>query len=147
MNRRQNIIDLYFNSIKGFNEIESQPKDFGTGDLLYSSEIHTLVAIGKFPGCNLTELSEHLNITKGGASKFVKKLLEKDLIIKERMPDNRKEILFRLTEQGEVAFAGHEAFSERRFGDVLDKLSQLSETDVMVIEDFMKTLNHMINRH
>jgi hypothetical protein len=59
MERRDRIINLYFKSIKQFNEIESQPRDFGTGDLLYSSEIHTLEAVGKYPDSNLIRSSEY----------------------------------------------------------------------------------------
>ena len=76
----EKIIKLYFKSIKGFNEFESLPRDFGTGDLLYSSEIHTLQAIGNNSNINLTELAEILDISKSGTSKFVKKLLDKNLI-------------------------------------------------------------------
>lgn len=147
MNKSQKIINLYFSSIKKFNEIESQPRDFGTGDLLYSSEIHTLEAIGKYPGSNLTELSEKLNITKGGTSKFVKKLLAKDLIVKESLADNKKETFYRLTSKGEVAYKGHQEFSLARFGDILQRLSELSLKEANVIEEFLEDLNEIINRH
>lgn len=101
----ENIIKLYFKSLKAFNEFESIPRDFGTGgDMLYSSEIHTLQAIGRNANINLTELAEKLDISKSGASKFVLKLLEKDLITKNKLINNKKEVVFNLTEKGLIAF-------------------------------------------
>ena len=70
------IIKLYFETVRGFNELEKNPRDFGTGDLLYSSEIHTIQQIGYHESINLTMLAEKLGISKSGTSKHIKKLLE-----------------------------------------------------------------------
>jgi DNA-binding MarR family transcriptional regulator len=145
MKNYQKVIDKYFESVKNFNEFERNPRDFGTGDLLYSSEIHTLVAIGNKGSLNLTELSYDLDITKGGTSKFVKKLLEKELIIKEKLHDNRKETFFRLTDRGVIAYEGHEVFSREMFGDIIDNLSELSEGELNTLSGFLESLNNSIN--
>ncbi len=147
MNKNQRIIDLYFKSIKKFNEIEKTPRDFGTGDLLYSSEIHTLEAIGNRPGSNLTELSEKLDITKGATSKFIKKLISKDLIVKKMMPDNKKETLYWLTSKGEIAYNGHKKFSNEKFGRIFEMLSDLSKNDSEMLEEFLTGLNDTIDKH
>ncbi|QUI24941.1 MarR family transcriptional regulator [Vallitalea pronyensis] len=140
----QNVIKLYFKSVKMFNELESIPRDFGTGDLLYSSEIHTLVAIGNHPDVNLTELANILDITKGGASKFVKKLLEKALINKKSLATNKKEVLFELTEKGRVAFHGHEKFSQDVFGDIYSTLSAMDASEIKFLESFLHDLNAIL---
>jgi DNA-binding MarR family transcriptional regulator len=145
MKNYQKVINQYFKSVRNFNEFESKPRDFGTGDLLYSSEIHTLVAIGNKGSLNLTELSRDLEITKGGTSKFVKKLLEKELIIKEKLYDNRKETFFRLTDRGAIAYEGHEVFSREMFGDIIDNLSELSEGEIDTLGGFLELLNNVIN--
>lgn len=146
MKDKQNIINLYLKSVEKFNELQSIPKDFGTGDLLYSSEIHTLVAIGDVPGCNLTELAAHMDITKGGAAKFVKKLMMKGLIVKERLPNNRKETIYRLTETGAMAYEGHKEYSRNMFGEIIDLLESMSLEEQTVLETFLGQLNQVINR-
>ena len=40
-----------------FNALEKIPMDYGTGELLYRSEVNTLVAIGKHKRTNVTELA------------------------------------------------------------------------------------------
>ncbi len=147
MDNKQKIINLYFKSIARFNEIESTPKDFGTGDLLFSSEIHTLVSVGDNPGANLTELSEKMDITKGATSKFLKKLLDKELIVKKKLPDNQKETLYWLTSKGKIAYDGHAKFSKEKFGDIFKMLSELTENESETIKIFLEKLNRIINRH
>jgi DNA-binding MarR family transcriptional regulator len=140
MKKFENIIHLYFKSVRGFNEIESIPRDFGTGDKLYSSEIHTLKVIGDNSSINLTELAEKLDISKSGTSKFVKKLLVKNLITKSKQLSNRKEVIFNLTEKGLIAYEGHETFSKKMFGSIYNILSQHDEEQIDFLESFLLEL-------
>ena len=145
MNSFEHIIKLYFKSIKFMEVIESTPRDFGTGDLLYSSTIHTLVAIGKHPGCNLTELASDLDITKGGAGKFVRKLISKELIVKTQLPNNKKEVIFNMTNKGKIAYTRHERFEQLRFGEIFETLDSMDIRDVKVLEDFLTKLNKILD--
>ena len=144
MKSYNNIIRLYFSSLKSFDEIEKTPKDFGTGDLLYGSEIHTVVAIGENPGSNMTEIARIMDITKGGVQKFTKKLLAKDLIYKTRLPDNKKEVIYGLTKKGNIAFKMHEEFEQRRFGKIYDVMDAMEEKELKVLENFLIKLNEIL---
>jgi hypothetical protein len=53
---RKSILDMIYASHLYLQKLESTPRDYGTGDLLYSSAIHTVAAVAKSPGCNLTQL-------------------------------------------------------------------------------------------
>ncbi|QOR35191.1 MarR family transcriptional regulator [Clostridium sp. 'deep sea'] len=140
MKTYESIIKLYFKSVREFNEFESTPRDFGTGDLLYSSEIHTLQAIGNNSSINLTELADKLDISKSGTSKFVRKLLDKGLITKSKHVGNKKEVVFNLTEKGLVAYLGHEAFSNETFDSIYKVLSCLNENQADFLESFLRNL-------
>lgn len=146
MNEYKRITELYFKSIKGFNEFESIPRDFGSGDLLYSSEIHTLQAIGNNENINLTELAIILDISKSGTSKFVKKLLDKDLITKSKNSGNKKEVVFNLTEKGKKAYFGHEVFSKKTFTPIHKILSSLSKNEMDILESFLYDLNSEVEK-
>ncbi len=110
------------------------------GDMLYSSEIHTLQAIGRNANINLTELAEKLDISKSGASKFVLKLLEKDLITKNKLINNKKEVVFNLTEKGLIAFFGHEKFDKEVFDSIYQVLTRLDEKQIEFIESFFNEI-------
>ncbi len=134
------IADLMFGVHNRFTALESTPKDFGTGDLLYATEIHTIVVIGGNPNSNLTELAELLGVSKSSVSKFVKKLLEKEYIVKTQAPENRKEVFFELTERGWTAYRGHETFSDRLFGKVYGILRKGEDGDALVVRRFLEVL-------
>ncbi|WP_186430491.1 MarR family transcriptional regulator [Clostridium sp. BSD9I1] len=72
------------------------------------SEVHYIECIGRNVDSNVTKLAESLYMTRGAISKMTKKLIEKGIIQSYRKPDNKKEIYFRLTEQGQRIFKVHE---------------------------------------
>jgi len=56
----------------------------------------------------VTKLAESFYMTRGAISKLTKKLIEKGLIESYQKSDNKKEIYFRLTQQGKVIYQIHE---------------------------------------
>jgi DNA-binding MarR family transcriptional regulator len=140
MKSYENVITLYFKSLEAFNEFEGIPRKFGTEDLLYHSEIHTLQDIGRYPNINLTELSKRLNISKSGTSKFISKLLKKNLITKNKLLNNQKEVVLNLTDKGIVAYNAHHKFSEITFKSIYNLLSRLDDDQIEFLESFLKNL-------
>ncbi|MDR6550662.1 MarR family transcriptional regulator [Paenibacillus qinlingensis] len=82
-----------------------------------SSEVHCIEYIDKNPDSNVTQLAESFYMTRGAISKLTKKLIEKGLIESYQKSDNKKEIYFRLTEQGkevnQIHNDLHKEFQER----------------------------------
>ncbi|MTK63496.1 MAG: MarR family transcriptional regulator [Methanobacterium sp.] len=96
---------MYFIRVnKKFQKFEKNPIEFGEGKKLYPSEIHILDAVGNGVGNNVTVLSQKFGITKGAVSQVVNKLHEKNLIKKEKMDGNAKEVKLTLTRHGRNAF-------------------------------------------
>ncbi|MFC3746595.1 MarR family transcriptional regulator [Paenibacillus sp. GCM10012306] len=75
---------------------------------LKSSEVHCIEYIEKNADSNVTKLAESFYMTRGAISKITQKLLKKGLIESYQKSDNKKEIYFRLTEQGRVIYNIHE---------------------------------------
>lgn len=98
------------------------------------SEIHCIEYVGENEDTNVTKLAESFYMTRGAASKITKKLMEKDLISSYQKPDNKKEIYFRLTEEGKNIYHLHEnlhkEFQERDKA-VFDPLTD-KEYDIML---------------
>lgn len=72
------------------------------------SEVHCIEYIGRHVDSNVTKLAESFYMTSGAISKLTKKLIKKGLIESYQKPDNKKEIYFRLTEQGKLIDKIHE---------------------------------------
>ncbi|CEO20427.1 MarR family transcriptional regulator [Paraclostridium sordellii] len=73
-----------------------------------SSEVHCIEYIGSNVDTNVTKLAEYFYMTRGAMSKLTKKLIKKGVIESYQKPDNKKEIYFRLTEQGKEVYKIHE---------------------------------------
>ncbi|WP_438444453.1 MarR family transcriptional regulator [Gorillibacterium sp. sgz5001074] len=107
MNREDQVImgfrDL-FNKMVWLNKGKMEDRLKG----VTSSEVHCIEYIGNHIDSNVTKLAESFYMTSGAISKMTKKLIQKDLIQSYQKPDNKKEIYFRLTEQGQEIFRIHE---------------------------------------
>ena len=71
--------------------------------------LHVLDAIGRLEPVNGITISKQFGIPKGSVSKVTRKLAAKNLIVTEAIPNNKKEILFRMTSLGKEIFDVHRA--------------------------------------
>lgn len=62
-NELQTLIDLFLKILHLYSVIGRKPKDYGTGDLLYFTEIHTITMVGKNNEINMTRLAEIMGVT------------------------------------------------------------------------------------
>lgn len=101
--------------VERFNKQHKKGHDFGSGDLLFPSEIHTIQAIGDHKNINITDLAVALKVTKPTISERAKKLERLDLIQRQEAVDNMKMVILHLTVQGWIAYKGHEAHHKKMF--------------------------------
>ncbi|MFV0504249.1 MAG: MarR family transcriptional regulator [Lachnospirales bacterium] len=73
----------------------------------YPSEVHCAEYIGENVDSNVTQLAESFYMTKSAISKLTKKMINKGLIESYQKSNNKKEIYFRLTAQGEKIYKIH----------------------------------------
>jgi DNA-binding MarR family transcriptional regulator len=124
---------------------ESLPRDFGTGDQLFPSEIHTLCVIGSLPGTRITDLSVRLGVTKGAVSRIAKKMEEKGLIEKYQEYGNDKEIRLRLTSTGKKAYLGHEEYHTKAFGQIQKEMEKLTREQAVFLFRFLSMMEDVID--
>jgi DNA-binding MarR family transcriptional regulator len=75
--------------------------------------LRVIDAIGRMEPVNGATLSERYHIPKGTVSKITRRLIAQELVGTERLPNNRKELLFRLTPLGRDLFDLHRMFDEQ----------------------------------
>ena len=113
-NELQTLIDLFLKILHLYSVIGRKPKDYGTGDLLYFTEIHTITMVGKNKEINMTRLAEIMGVTKGAISQTIRKLVHKNLILKSNST-NKKEFNLKLSEKGKIVYKGQESFQKELF--------------------------------
>lgn len=144
--KRISLLDRIHSAHRWLQTLESRPRDYGTGDMLYSADIHTIVAVSQQRGCNLTELAEALGVSKPAAFKFVRKLTRLNYLLKAPSPQSGRELVLRLTPKGESAVIAHRNFEKRTFGPLRAVEEKLSANDHAVVTRFLVDLQHVIDR-
>lgn len=71
------------------------------------SEVHCMECIGENEDSNVTKLATTLYMTTSAISKLTKKLIKKGFIESYKKEDNKKEVYFRLTEEGKKVYKVH----------------------------------------
>lgn len=105
------------------------------------SETHCIDFIGRLELPNVTKIAEHMGMTRGAISKMTKKLSAKGLIEKYTLETNKKEIYFRLTEQGQLLFDEHEKRHKRWEKRDMEFLERYPKEEVLILNRFMKEFN------
>lgn len=82
------------------------PRDYGTGELLYMSEVEIIRELGHSDGITLSELSAKLGVNKATLSPIVNKLERRAYLSKTPSPHNAKYKMLSLTEKGLKAVEG-----------------------------------------
>ncbi|KOF58175.1 MULTISPECIES: MarR family transcriptional regulator [Clostridium] len=77
------------------------------------SEVHYIECIGRNVDSNVTKLAESLYMTRGAISKITKKLIKKGSIESYQKSNNKKEIYFRLTKEGQRIYKLHEKLHKK----------------------------------
>ncbi|MBM7833179.1 MarR family transcriptional regulator [Clostridium sardiniense] len=114
------------------------------------SEVHCIEYIGRNIDSNVTKLAESFFMTRGAISKLTKKLIEKGLIESYQKQDNKKEIYFRLTEQGKIIYKIHEELHQEfreRDKAVFEKVTEEQfDSMLSLVEKYSKHLDEEIKK-
>ena len=136
-------IDKFVRIINKYNLFNKRGFDYGVGDPLFISEIHTLASVQNHAPVNVTELASVLGVTKSAISQITGKLVKKGFLEKYKSSDNDKNIMLRLTPKGGKAVDGYEIFQQELFADLVDELEAMSQEQV----EFIRLILDRIDRH
>lgn len=90
----------------------SELHDYGTGELYTSTEVHLVTRIEENPGITATKIAEDTYRTKSAVSQMLSKLEAKDLIHREKDPNNGKQHFLYVTPKGKHLSLCHKAYDE-----------------------------------
>jgi DNA-binding MarR family transcriptional regulator len=133
------MIDLFTRILHLYSVIDKKPRDFGTGDLLYVTEIHAMHYIAANPEINVTQLAEISGVTKGAISQTIKRLVSKHYIARYKAK-NKKEVNLRLSDKGYMINQKYEEFEKERFVFAEKLYENASKEDIILIKNLFTTI-------
>jgi DNA-binding MarR family transcriptional regulator len=109
-----------------------------------NSELHCIEAIGKLDHPNGVQLAAILSMTRGAVTRLAKRLLQDGLIERYVLPDNKKEIYYRLTSIGKVLYKEHEVAHTKWEERDIAFLYSVPIKEQEVILDFLQKFNNYL---
>lgn len=139
-NELQYLIDQFLKILNLYSVISRKPKDYGTGDLLYFTEVHTISMVGINKAVNMTRLAEIMGVTKGAISQTIRKLVSKKFIIKSNAR-NKKEINLRLSDKGMIVYKGLQSFQKEIFAFAGTLYEKAKPEDVALVRMLFEAIS------
>ncbi|MBS0950163.1 MarR family transcriptional regulator [Weissella minor] len=144
MTRESQFISVYAELLNQFALInQAQGKSY-FGNLKHS-EIEMIALIGDLKDPNVTELAAKSNMTRGGVTKLVNKLIEKTFIEDYQSEVNQKTRLLRLTQTGKDIYTKHHEFLDRINERDASIFNSLTDEDFQTIISFGEKLTDHLN--
>lgn len=113
-------------------------------DKLSYSEFHVLKIIAENAPIKVTDIGIKMGMTRGASSKICSKLLKRKLIEKKDFEDNKKEVRYILSVDGEKAHQIHKQHIQESRKQIEELLSKYSEEEKQYINDLIVKLIHLI---
>jgi DNA-binding MarR family transcriptional regulator len=92
--------------------------------------LRVLDAIGRLEPVNGITIAKQFRIPKGSVSKATRRLIAKKLVKTESLPNNKKEILYRMTPLGKELFQAHRTFDEQMEKSFVQFLQKYDEEEL-----------------
>lgn len=148
--KRNELIPLFVSQflriVNKYSQMHNKAMPFGIDIKLLPGEIHTIEAIGRHEGVNITGLAQILGITKGGVSQMVSRLSRKKLVAKTRVPGSDREVRLVLTELGRKAYQGHMDFHSAMYDDFAKDLNHAGENEINMFREILGKAENYIDR-
>lgn len=140
------IYTLWKRILNKTNLLENMPRDFGIGEPLFLTEIHTLQAIGQNPDNNVRIIADIMGVTPSAASQVISRLSRRGLVCKIRGVRNEKEVVLELTKKGRVAFETHEKVHAEMYNLIAHQIEQntgeLTNHDLLFLDKILHAVEN-----
>lgn len=93
-------------------------------------QFRLLAFLNHHPGASLSEVSEHLGVTRATASAMTERLVQRDWVDRTADPQERRQIMLTLTESGRTHLEQMQDSTRRRLAELLNQLSPAELADV-----------------
>ncbi|MDZ8056422.1 MAG: MarR family winged helix-turn-helix transcriptional regulator [Aulosira sp. ZfuVER01] len=87
-------------------------------------QFRTLAFLDRYPSSSLSQVAEHLGVTRATASTLTDRLVQKNLVSRVENPQERRHVLLNLTDAGKYHLQQIRALTSARIASVLSNLPE-----------------------
>ena len=103
-------------------------------------ECHVIAYIGDNNVTNAISVANNLNITRGGISKIMSRLIKKGLMEASQLAGNKREVFYRLTSLGKKVYCIHDTLHKKHNVMLKSMVNLYSKEEKLTIERFLNDL-------
>jgi DNA-binding MarR family transcriptional regulator len=111
-----------------------------SASLLSVPQFRTLAFLDRHPGSSLSDLAEHLGVTRATASAMTERLVQRDFIDRAGHPTERRQVVLKLTADGTSYLQQIRATTRTKIAGLL---TSLSETQLSKLLDGLTSLSQV----
>ena len=105
-------------------------------------QFRVLAFVNRHPGTSLSEVAEHLGVTRATASAMIERLVQRGLVDRSEYPQERRHIMLKLTELGGNHLQQMREVTRRKMTELLaqlrtEELAQISAS-LLILEKVFK---------
>lgn len=142
MTREEQILHLVKETTRlsrAVHKYESQPRDYGTGDLLYMREAHLIDQVGP-EGTDMGTLARRLGVSGGAVSQTAARLEKKGYIYRQAKEEDSRCICCFLTERGLEVYKAHQAIDRKKYPLFYQALADFSPQDLTLCRELLERI-------
>ena len=103
-------------------------------------QFRALAFLDRHPGASLSQVAEHLGVTRPTASALTERLVQRNLVSRTENPQERRHVILTLTDDGNYHLQQTRAMTRAK---VADLLASLPEEQLITVAEGMTVLSHM----
>ncbi len=104
-------------------------------------QLRALGIIRKRPNESLSMISLHLSLTVSSVSRLIDGLVERGLVLRQTVPDNRRQVSLNLTSEGDKILDSLHAVIEEK---IAERLVNASEEELTEVTSALKVLRRLL---
>ena len=131
MNKSVEVINQYWTDI--YFHLHYQHKE-----KISHQAVRILQLVDKQENIGVNEIASHINVSHNTASEHVKRMIEKNFLIKNRDADDQRKVILCLTDIGIEVLHRNTSLDEKKLEQILN---QLDDNEKTIVELALKTLS------
>jgi DNA-binding MarR family transcriptional regulator len=101
-----------------------------SASVLSVPQFRALNFLDRYPGSSLSELADHLGVTRATASALIERLVQREFISRKEQPKERRQIMLKLTQAGIEHLQQSRAKTRTEIANRLANLSEAQLSDL-----------------